>query len=109
MSKQWRVGWKPIDKATATPSWSGVILSSFSEARNLAAGMNKADPSNHYFPDLMPEQRPERCTDCGGVFETEQLKPPPDPTEKGRMCPYCHEHALGVFKANGSLSGEPSI
>ena len=101
MNKLWRVGWKPIDKATANPEWSGVIFDSFTEASNAAASLNKSDLANHYFPDLMPEQKPENCTDCGRVFETEQLKPPPDPKEKGRLCPWCYECALSVLKVNG--------
>lgn len=102
-NKQWRVGWKPIDKATANPIWSGVIFDSFGDASRVATSLNRSDPENHYFPDLMPEAKPERCTDCGRVFETEQLKPPPDPAEKGRLCPDCYENAVGVLKANGSL------
>jgi hypothetical protein len=109
MKKQWRVGWKPIDRATANPQWSGVIFDSFLEASSAAASLNKSDLGNHYFPDLMPEKRPERCTDCGHTFETDLLKPPPDPAEKGRLCPSCYENALGAFKANGSLHCAPSI
>lgn len=104
MKKQWRVGWKPIDKATATPSWSGIIFDSFLEADHVAKSLNTSDPKNHYFPDLIPEKNPENCTDCGCIFETDQLKPPPDPAEKGRLCPACYKNALGVLKANGSMS-----
>jgi hypothetical protein len=109
MKKQWRVGWKPIDKATASPQWSGVIFDSFMEASRAADALNKSDPESHYFPDVMPEKQPERCTDCGRVFETDQLKPPPDPAEKGRLCPSCYQNALGVLKANGSLPCTSSI
>lgn len=98
MNKPWRVGWKPIDKANATPKWSGVICESFAEANRLADSMNKTDPENHYFPDLVPEKQPEQCTDCGRVFEAEYLKPPPDPMEKGRLCPSCHESAIHALK-----------
>ncbi len=103
MEKQWRVGWRPIDSATAEPQWSGVIFDSFGEASRAADSLKKSDPNNHYFPDLVPETRPENCTDCGRIFETELLKPPPDPAEKGRLCPDCHENALEVLQANGSL------
>jgi hypothetical protein len=98
MKKQWRVGWKPMDKATATPNWSGIIFDSFAEASGAASVLNKSDPGSHYFPDLIPEQKPETCTDCGRIFETELLKPPPDPAEKGRLCPRCYEIAVSVLR-----------
>jgi hypothetical protein len=98
VNKQWRVGWKPIDKATAEPKWSGIIFDCFSDASHAASALNSSDPEHHYFPDLMPEKRPEQCTDCGRTFETEQLKPPPDPAEKGRLCPGCHELAKFQLK-----------
>lgn len=104
MNKQWRIGWKPIDKATAKPEWSSVIFDCFTDASGAAASLNKTDPLHHYFPDLMPEQRPEKCTDCGRVVETEQLKPP-DPKERGRLCPWCYKNALDALKVNGSLKG----
>lgn len=104
MKKQWRVGWKPIDKATANPEWSGVIFDSFSDASHVAKSLNSTDPLNHYFPDLIPEAKPEQCTDCGRCFETELLKPPPDPAEKGRLCPSCYKHADDVLRVNGSCA-----
>ena len=99
--RQWRIGWRPIDKASANPHWSGVIFESFTQASRAADALNKSDPECHYFPDLIPEERPETCTDCGRIFETERLKPPPDPTEKGRLCPDCYKHADGVLRVNG--------
>lgn len=103
MNKPWRVGYKPIDKATAKPIWSGLIFENFTEASRAAQALNSSDLSNHYFPDLLPETHPEKCTDCGLVFESELLKPPPDPKEKGRLCPFCYKHAKSVFAVNGSL------
>lgn len=94
MQRPWRVGWKPIDQASAEPKWSGIIFDDFAQASGVAKALNASDPENHYFPDLIPEKKPEQCTDCGRIFESEKLKPPPDPKEVGRLCPSCHEAAV---------------
>jgi hypothetical protein len=99
-SKLWRVGWKPIGKASANPQWSGVIFDNFTDASHVAASLNRTDWENHYFPDMVPDEKPEQCSDCGQAFNTEIMKSPPDPGEKGRLCPFCHEHAVSVLKAN---------
>ncbi len=99
MKKQWRVGWKPIDKATAKPQWSGVIFDSFLEADHVAKSLNSSDPENHYFPDLLPGPM-DRCDECFAVVEKDSLKSSPEPGSNSRLCQGCFEHVQAVITVN---------
>ena len=55
-TRQWRIGWKPIDKASAEPKWLGKMpFDCFDDASRVAGELNKSDPLNHYCVDLIPE------------------------------------------------------
>jgi len=64
--RQWRIGWRPIDKASAVPVWLGrTPFDCFDDADRVASELNKSDPLHHYCVDLVPED----TANAGGAEE----------------------------------------
>ena len=52
--REWRVGWKHLDKAKEDPHWMPFHYESHEEAARVAAGLNVSEPMCNFFVSLVP-------------------------------------------------------
>lgn len=57
LKREWRIGWRHLDKATEEPHWFNIRYESHEEAAKVAAGLNSSDPMCNHFVSLDPVEK----------------------------------------------------